>query len=210
MIATAKPAPREHNLPDWHERFLEMLPAIQRHARIAFRHLDPEARADAIQEVLANAMTAFVRLVELGQTDLAYPTPLAMFAVRQFRAGRRVGTQSNANDVGSPYAQAVKGIHVERLDHRDKETGEWREILLECPGVGPAETAAARIDFADWLGSLSRRYRKIATNLATGETTKRAARRFRVSPGRISQIRGELKRCWEQFQGEPETPVAVA
>jgi DNA-binding NarL/FixJ family response regulator len=121
-----------------------------------------------------------------------------------------VGTKSNANDVGSPYAQVAKGIRVRRLDHRDKETGEWREILLEDRHAGPAETAAARIDFGEWLKSLSRRYRRIATTLATGETTKRVARRFRVSPGRVSQIRRELLDAWNRFQGEAEAPAAVA
>jgi hypothetical protein len=210
MIATAKPLPRDDRVPEWHQPFLAMLPAIERQAKIAFRHLDPEARADAVQEVVAYAITAFVRLVDLGRADLAYPTPLATFGIRQFRAGRRVGTKSNANDVGSPYAQVARGIQVGRLDHRDKETGEWREILLEDRRAGPAETAAARIDFAAWLKSLPRRYRRIATILATGETTKKVARRFRVSPGRVSQIRRELLDAWNRFQGEAEAPAAVA
>ncbi len=34
-----------------------------------------------------------------------------------------------------------------------------------------ARAAASRIDFAAWLRSLSKRYRKIATTLASGETT---------------------------------------
>jgi len=187
-----------------------MLPTIRRQARVAFHHLDPEARADAVQEVVDYAVTAFVRLVELGKADLAYPTPLATFGIRQFRAGRRVGNESNANDVGSPYAQVVKGIHVGRLDHRDEETGEWREILLEDRHAGPAETAAARIDFGEWLRRLPRRRRRIAEVLATGETTKKVARQFHVSAGRISQIRRELKDSWDGFQGEADGAGAVA
>ena len=38
--------------------------------------------------------------------------------------------------------------------------------------------------------------------LATGETTKKAAKRFRVTPGRISQLRRELQQNWQDFQGE--------
>ena len=43
-IATP-PKPAE---PAWHKAFLAMLPTIQRHARIAFRHLRPEAREDRL------------------------------------------------------------------------------------------------------------------------------------------------------------------
>ena len=77
MIAHAKSGPRDDSVPRWHQPFLKMLPAIHRHARIAFRHLDPEARAEMVEEVVANAFVAYQRLVELGKADLAYPTPLA-------------------------------------------------------------------------------------------------------------------------------------
>jgi hypothetical protein len=187
-----------------------MLPLIVRQARLAFRAKDPESREEFTAEVVANALLCFARLVESGRESLAFGTPLAMYGVRQARAGRKVGSKSNANDVGSPYAEVAKGIHVRRLDHRDKETGEWREIVIEDRRAGPAETAAARIDFGDWLRSLSRRRRRIAEVLASGESTSRVARRFRVSPGRISQIRGELERSWHEFQGEGDGPAAAA
>ena len=48
-----------------------MMPAIKAHAKIAFRHLGPEAREEAVQETLCNACCAFARLVEFGKTDLA-------------------------------------------------------------------------------------------------------------------------------------------
>ncbi|MFH1921542.1 MAG: hypothetical protein ABIP48_16885, partial [Planctomycetota bacterium] len=108
MIAPMKSRPRSPNLPAWHRTFLAMLPAIRRHARIAFAYLDPEARAEAVQEVVANAMMAFIRLVESGKTDLAYATPLAMYGVRQFRAGRQVGGKLNVRDISSRHCQRVK------------------------------------------------------------------------------------------------------
>ena len=75
-------------------------------------------------------------------------------------------------------------------------------MLVEDKHAGPAETAASRIDFADWLRLLPERSRRIAETLATGETTKKAAKRFRVTPGRISQLRRELQQNWQDFQGE--------
>ena len=67
-----------------------------------------------------------------------------------------------------------------------------------------------RIDFSDWLKSLSRRLRRIANLLATGETTGAAAKKFRVTPGRISQIRRQLEQSWRTFQGEETSAAAVA
>jgi hypothetical protein len=52
--------------------------------------------------------------------------------------------------------------------------------------AGPAEVAAWRIDFAEWLRRLTARLRKIALALAAGETTTAAARLFDVSPARIA------------------------
>ena len=91
---------------------------------------------------------------------------------------------------------------METLDRFDKTKQEWKEVLVEDKHAGPAEIAASRIDFAAWLRLLPRRLRRIAETLAQGETTKKAAKRFHVSPGRISQLRRELQQNWDDFQGD--------
>jgi hypothetical protein len=87
------------------------------------------------------------------------------------------------------------------LDQFDSEAHAWEEILVEDRHAGPAETAITRIDFATWLQLLPRRLRKIATFLANGETTGTAAKKFRMSKGRISQIRKELFLAWVWMAG---------
>ena len=62
-------------------------------------------------------------------------------------------------------------------------------LLVEDRKAGPAETAAARMDLAAWFGTLTKRNRKIAKALALGEPTAAAAKKFGISPGRISQLR---------------------
>lgn len=103
-----------------------------------------------------------------------------------------------------------KGVRVDSLDHRDHNTDEWKEVVVEDRRAGPAAVASTRIDFAAWLRSLCRRERKIATTLAQGESTGATAKRFKVSSGRISQIRAELKQSWQAFQAESEVGAAVA
>ena len=73
MIAPVKPSRPDSHQADWHAEFLAMLPAIRRQARISFRSVPPEARDELIQEVVANCLVAYRRLVQLGKADIAYP-----------------------------------------------------------------------------------------------------------------------------------------
>ena len=196
--------------PAWHAGFMALLPAIRRHVRFAFRRLDGERREEAVQEALANALVAYIRLHELGKTNVAYAGPLARYAVRQVCGGRQVACPLNANEVLSPYAQRKHGFTVSRLQRPDESEGTWKEILVEDPSCTPAELAASRLDFEAWLRRLPRQKRRIATTLATGKTTCEAARAFEVTPGRISQLRREFAENWHEFHGEPAPAAVVA
>ena len=184
-----------------HERFAVLVPKIRRQAAWALRRLRREAREEFIQEVIANAFVAWSRLVAQGREHIARPTPLADFALRQVRAGRRVGCRLNSQDVMSPAARR-QSLRIAQLDQLEKGTESWRQLLIEDRHAGPAETAAARMDLAAWWITLSERNRRIARALAGGESTRVVARQFGLSPGRISQLRGWLRRHWEQFQGD--------
>jgi DNA-directed RNA polymerase specialized sigma24 family protein len=192
----------------WQKRFLELLPKIRRHAQIRFRALAPEAREELVQETIARALMDFLRLVQRGKEHLACATPLARFAVAQVRQGRRVGSRLNGRDVGSEYGRLRNGVLVLSLDSHDETSGSCCEALAEDRRSTPADIAAIRIDFAHWLTTLSPRSRRLAERLAMGETTSGAARLFGISPGRVSQLRGEFRRAWHAFQGEA-IPAAV-
>jgi len=180
-----------------------MIPQIVYHARFAFRRLRGQDYQDAIQETLANALVAFVALVRRGKMKLAYPTVLAKYAAAQIKDGRRVGSSLNVQELLSPYAQRLKNFKVERLDRRDKDNEDlWCEILVEDRHAGPADIACARLDIDSWFMSLPYRHRRIAQHLSLGNRTADAARKFRVSNGRISQLRRELAESWNDFTGE--------
>ena len=199
---------RHKSRPGWQEKFVAMLPAIQEHAAYRFRHRLPEEREDLVAETVAVACVMFARLVEGGK--VGYATPLAVYACRQVAVGRRLSSPMNVNDVTSTYCKRRKGVYVQRLDRYDVKDAEWREILVEDRSATPADIAAMRIDFAAWLETLSKRQRKIAETLAMGETTSHTARIFRISAGRVSQIRRQLFDRWQAFQGEPLSSPAVA
>jgi hypothetical protein len=82
--------------PAWHAGFLALLPTIHAYARGAFAHLNPVARQDLIQEVITNALVAYVRLCQQGRISLAYlptaclprythPGPLAIVFLKSRR-----------------------------------------------------------------------------------------------------------------------------
>jgi transposase-like protein len=180
-----------------------MLPTIAAYARLAFRHHNPEARQEAVEECLANALVAYVRLVQLGKVSLAYPTVLARYAVAQVNDGRKVGGHLNVQEVLSPYCQRRKKITVERLDHFDEEENAWQEAVVQDTRTASVpDIVAFRCDFTDWLASLPRRDRRIAQSLAIGHGTSDVAKRFDVSAGRISQLRRELAKSWRAFIDE--------
>ena len=192
MIAIAK----RQRTAAWHAGFLAMLPAIRRQLKVAFRHLDPEARAEAVQEGVCNAMVAYLRLHERGEIEKAYPTPLARYAARQICDGRKVGGKLNIKDVSSAYCQRLKHVVLEHLDKWDRDEG-WQEIVVEDRNATPADVVRVRLDFDAWLKTLPRRDRRVALDLAKGNRTSDVARKYDLSDGRISQLRKELHLSWE-------------
>ena len=98
MIAIAE-KPCQDPRKQANDRFLEMLPKICRRAQFAFRRMPSEQRAELVQETVANAYVAFVRLVDRGRADAAFATPLANYAIRRVLAVRLVGSGLSAGDV---------------------------------------------------------------------------------------------------------------
>ena len=189
--------------------FVSMLPAIEQFARRRFRKRQREERDELIAEVVAITFAMFVRLVARRKTKLAFATTLANYACRQVATGRRLGTPLNVNDVTSLHCRCQKGVHVQSLHRRDRKTGAWREILVEDHRSNPADIAAARIDIPAFLDSLPKRDRRIAEQLAAGESTTCVARLFKISASRISQLRRELRAAWHRFHGDDRLAAAV-
>ena len=203
--ATAgKPTPR------WHKVFLGMLPAILRYAKIAFRGYTPEAKQEAVQNVVANTCAAVAGLAKRGKLDLCYPSVLAKFGIRQTLDNRLTGNSLNVRDVLSRYCQDRKHVVVERLDRFNDLEDCWEEAVVQDTRSAPVpDIVAFRCDFSDWLKSLKRRDRRIAQFLSLGHRTSAAARKFRVSEGRVSQLRRELAESWRKFTGDNEGYVAA-
>ena len=97
--STSENSAHAADVPAWHAGYLRLLPALRSQLRFAFGRLPPEAREEAIQEGLASTLVAYRRLFEQGRAAVARPSPLANYAIRQFRAGRITGGRLNADGV---------------------------------------------------------------------------------------------------------------
>lgn len=101
MHTLSGPLRSQRRPTDWQPLLLAMLPVIRRTLRIAFRHLRPVDREEAIQEATANVCVALARLVRQGRSERAYSTVLARFAAAQVSSGRQVATPLNGQEVFS-------------------------------------------------------------------------------------------------------------
>jgi hypothetical protein len=190
---------------DWQAGFLNILPAVQTHAKIQFRRLPAEQREEAIQEAVTSACVSYQRLAARNRLHVAHPGTLATFAVNFVRNGRHVGgRQDAAQDVLSPVARRRHGVRTVSLDHKRGQGGTdgWRQIAIEGRNVSIPDLAAFRIDYRDWLATLSRRDRLIIAAFVGGEGTFEVADRFGISPGRVSQLRHRYQDLWSLFQSE--------
>ncbi len=194
----------------WQDRFLRLLPTIHRNAHYAFRRFPLEAREEAIQEVTVSCLAAYHALVQQGREEVATATSLASYAIARYRIGRSIAYPMNIGDVTSTHCQHRKGIRIESLVQYDTGLCQWQEILVEDQRATPADIAITRIDFQAWLSSLSPRMRRLAETLASGETTSAVAELFRVSAGRISQVRRKLMETWDQFHADEAKHPALA
>ena len=198
--------------PGSQEEFLRILPRVQRHAQCCFRHLGAEAQEEAVAQAMALAFAAFRRLQEQGKDPFAFPSKLATIAVKQVQAGRSLGNRQSRTDILSPATQRRWGFQVQSLaPQRAEDPESWHEAVVDNTQTPPADAAAFRMDFRQWLASLTPRHRQLVDLLTLSYTPTQVARQLQMSRSRISQLRKAFARQWYASQEEPfpKEPAAV-
>jgi hypothetical protein len=205
-----------------HDDFLPLVPIIQRHAAVVFRHRSAADQVEAAAEAVAAALESFIRLKAQGRDPVReFPSQMARFGVLHVLDGRHVGGRASSRDALSRKAQRRHRFQVEALPHctstpfetiygrarGQQEMDGFEERLHDRRQTSIPDLVAFKIDFACFLRTLTRRDRRLASHLAQGYSGKEAARRFRLSPGRVSQLRKQWHREWLIFQGEALGPV---
>jgi hypothetical protein len=188
-----------------HQRFLALLPVIERHGQVYFRHLKCRHRLqEALAEMTAIAWKWFLRLVARGKDAAAFPTVIASYAARAVRSGRRLCGQEKSKDAMSTVAQQRRHFTVQTLPEVESgvEDNDAIDALRDNTRTPPDQQAAFRIDYPAWLRRQTERNRRIAVDMSMGERTKDLAERYGTTQGRISQLRREFHDDWLRFTGE--------
>jgi len=200
-----------------HATFLAILPRIEGHARIYFRHVRcPVQKEEVIQEVRALSWKWFVRLSHRGKEPSQFVSAVAVYAARAVNSGRRVCGVEKAKDVLSHVAQRRQGFTVESLPHSTSTSHEhlyssplgqaaqdaFEERLHDNTLTPPPDQAAFRIDFPAWRRTRSERDRRVVDALMAGGRTKDVSQQFGMSPGRVSQLRRDFLEDWSRFTDE--------
>ena len=204
-------------LDELHARFLDLLPRIELHGDIYFRHLKAHRKADAIQEMRALAWLWYVRLINRGRDPQDFVATFVTLLARAVNSGRRLAGMARAKDVLNPAAQRRHGFHVERLPSSTQASHErlysevhgqelhdaFEERLRDNTITPVVDQVQFRIDFPAWLKTLTGRERRLVRAMARGERTLDLSRQFQLSPSRISQLRREFQEGWLRFIADP-------
>ena len=208
------------NSQSLHETFLALLPKIETHAKISFRHIRcASTKADKVAEAVALAWNWFLRLHERGKDINDFRMVFTFLVVKAVKSGRRVTGTESIKDALSERAQRRHRFKVEALPTSTRASHEARfskphaqveqdileERLRDNVATPPPDAAAFRIDFPQWRSGQSERDRKLIDLLMLDTRTQDVAKKFAVSSGRVSQKRRQLHDDWQRFHGEDVT-----
>jgi hypothetical protein len=195
---------------NFHSDFLALFPTISRQLVYAFRPIPAHQREDLIQEGLATAFLLFRRLVQSDNATRPSATPLARFAICRIRDNRTLGVRRSPHDAACRIAANRHGFRIVSLDRFERRAACWSSLPVFSNQTSVPDQVAFRLDFRQWLDNQSSRNRLIVEALASGDSPSEAASRFRISRGRISQLRRQFFDSWTAFQGDGSQPQLTA
>src|SRR5262249_23702635 len=155
-----------------------------------------------IAETIALSWAWYRRLIRKGKDVTKFVATLARYAARAVRCGRRLTGQEKAKDVLSSLAQRRHGFTVASLPASTCKSFEkiyatvrgqedmdgWEERLQENTVTPVPDQVSFRLAYPQFVRSLGRRDRRMAHFLSLGNSAKETARRFNMSPGRVTQL----------------------
>ena len=192
---------------DQNADFLKLLPAVENHASISFRHLPDTDREEAIAEATAAAFVNFDSARRRGILHRLTPSSVARYAVLHAQDGRRVGGPAeNTHDLMSRKAQRVRRFRCRspnnRYDCMKDPTAPVRKLLLSDHRRDPvSDLACFRIDWSDYLRQQHDRTRAAISMLAEGYKRSEVADRLGATRPAVTQRTARAEREWKRFEG---------
>ena len=194
------------DVPHTQAQFTQMLPEIQSRASLTFRHLDPDAKEEAVAETVAmcwkNHLQCSLRGKAVGASSLAH------YAMLGVKSGRSLNGQ-NSRDVLAPRTQILGRVAVESLDAVPTDAaddGWWdRSDTLEDRRTleQPFERVRIKHDYGAFLSQpyVTDQEQRVFELLAEGWRTGEMAQELNVSAPRVCQIKDAIGRKLSMFMG---------
>jgi hypothetical protein len=208
MIAFADPS-KSSPTTSWQDGFLTLLPRIERYARRELRELSGDVKDDAMCEIVASCLCAYYRLFQRNELRRAFASTLVRYAVSLYYCGRRVGTSQCSRDAYSRRVNDRSACALLSIGIPSDQYGGWKETITNNHSTPIPEQVHFRIEFPRWLRAQTLRNRQIAEALSVGYTTAEVARQFRISSGRVSQLRREFCASWNRLTGDNDVLSAA-
>jgi hypothetical protein len=100
---------------------------------------------------------------------------------------------------------SLEKIYSEVKGQQDRDA--WEERLRDNTQTPIPDQVNFRLSYPYFVRSLSRRDRRMAHFLSLGNSAMETAREFKLTPGRITQLRQQWCRDWHTLHDE-EVPFA--
>jgi hypothetical protein len=189
-----------------HVWFLKNLPEIRSRARACLVGLRADDREEAMAEVTAAVFKATVHASARGTLDRVTPYCAVVFAVCQYRQGRRMAGYTST-DVLSDAARVLQRVQVTSLE--SPVVTPRRSRFVECADTlaetladrrmdgDPSEQARLNIDYpaifaAEKVSRRARQLFRLLSEVRGWGCANRMAEILKVSPGRVSQLKKQL------------------
>ncbi len=174
-------------------------------------------RAELAEELLAEAQGLAWRAWEQDPRCREYPGKLARFSTIQAVSGRRVCSVDSTSLEGGTtpehrkhrprtYSNVKVSVFLHHvvalvLEDQDYSANEAFDCVADPRRDLPPDTVQLRLDFRAWFATLPAREQRFLMMVLTDRSASggRIARRFRISEGRVSQLRRALRESYERF-----------
>ena len=179
----------------------QILPILSRTVPRVVNPSDCEDSEELVQDTLATAAEMLQSLEKAGRKIPA--KSVAFYSIQRAKSGRRA-YQSGASDPLSPVFRTRNTSAIVPIDAPMQSEGEGSRTMSDfigAPTEDPSETALRRIDWESFLGTLASREKQILSCIADGWRNMDIARRFKVTPARITQMKREIAERIKQFMG---------
>ena len=181
--------------------FVDALPKILNVASYRFRRIScPDTREDCVCETVALCWVWYTRLARKGRSPETYLISLANYGARAVSCGRRACGQEKASDVLSRRCQQRHEFTVSAIHDAEETAGSAITDAVRDNTITPVlDQVQFRIDFRAWTRRLPDVKKRLVDRMALGHRSKDLAAEFRVTEGRISQLRKEFHADYSTF-----------